>query len=495
MEQLQKQLLKLRIKLLFEQWYQIALKFTIVATALSIVYIIVSKWKYLMDDTLFFSIVIVAVLFCSIFVTFLKRVTWKKTAQIADSMGYEERFITALELLEQKKQYTKIEQLVIDDALQKAQQNEIAKQYHLTIPKKEVQTIVILFAVMFATNIINTEQQRQAEQYAMAQLRKIEEVKSEINKEEELEENVLQAFNKEMDTITKNLKRAQTVEESKKIVEQAQQAVKALEKNSMPEDLKKTAEKLSQNEKTKDLANALEVGDTQAINTQMDMLLSEMENLPQEVLEQIAQEINDIGELNDEELKEMLENLAEQLSSGNLAQATTQGKALKGKLAALSQQNEDIVQNMKNLNQALASENAVSKTEQSGQSGQQGDGTGQGQGEGEQSGSGQGGVGQGSGEGMNSGQGRGRGHKETEKIYTRKAENMSGYTTQIQGQQNEQGQTNITREQTIGERGQSIPYEQVYQSYRNNALRDIENSDVPYGMRELVSEYFSTLEQ
>jgi hypothetical protein len=96
---------------------------------------------------------------------------------------------------------------------------------------------------------------------------------------------------------------------------------------------------------------------------------------------------------------------------------------------------------------------------------------------------------------MNSGQGRGSGHQETEKIYTRKAENMSGYQTQLQGQQNEQGQTNITREQTIGERGQSLPYEQVYQSYRNNALRDIENSDVPYGMRELVSEYFSTLEQ
>ncbi len=410
-------------------------------------------------------------------------------------MGYEERFITALELLEQKREYTKIEKLVIEDALTKAKENEIAKQYHLTVPKKEIQIIVVLFAIMFGTNLINTEQQRQAEQYAMAKLRKIEEVKSEINREEEFDEDVLKAFNKEIDTITKNLKRAQTVEESKKMVEQAQQAVKALEKNSMPEDLKKTAEKLSQNEKTKELANALETGDTQSINAQMDMLLSEMEDLPQEVLEQIAQELNDIGELNDEELKEMLENLAEQLSSGNLAQAITQGKALKGKLGALSQQNSDIVQSMENLNQALASENAVSKTEQSGQSGQQGDGTGQGQGEGEQSGSGQGGMGQGSGEGMNSGQGRGRGHKETEEIYTRKAENMSGYDTQLQGQQNEQGQTNITREQTIGERGQSIPYEQVYQSYRNNALRDIENSDVPYGMRELVSEYFSTLEQ
>ncbi len=494
MEQLQKRLLKLKVKLIWELWLKIFLKFVIVGVAISIIYVLISKWKYLFDDTVLFTIIVLAVLFCSFIVTYLKRITWQKTAKIADKLGYEERFITALELLEQKREYTKVEKLVIEDALQKAQQCDISKKYKLTIPKKEIQIIVVLFVALFGTNVITTSQQKQAEQYAAAQLKKIEQVKSEINKEQEIKEDALKAFNKEMNTLTKNLKKAQTVEESKKIVEQAQQAVKALEKENMSEDLKKVSEKLSQNEKTKDLANALETGDTKAINMQMDMLLSEMEDLPQEVLEKIAQALDDIGEINDEELAELLENLSQQLSSGNMTQAITQGQALKGKLASLANENTDFVQNMENLNQALA-ENVSSKTEQSGQSGQQGDGQGQGQGEGEQSGSGQGGQGQGSGEGMNSGQGRGSGHQETEKIYTRKAENMSGYQTQLQGQQNEQGQTNITREQTIGERGQSLPYEQVYQSYRNNALRDIENSDVPYGMRELVSEYFSTLEQ
>lgn len=494
MEQLQKRLLKLKVKLIWELWLKIFLKFVIVGVAISIIYVLISKWKYLFDDTVLFTIIVLAVLFCSFIVTYLKRITWQKTAKIADKLGYEERFITALELLEQKREYTKVEKLVIEDALQKAQQCDISKKYKLTIPKKEIQIIVVLFVALFGTNVITTSQQKQAEQYAAAQLKKIEQVKSEINKEQEIKEDALKAFNKEMNTLTKNLKKAQTVEESKKIVEQAQQAVKALEKENMSEDLKKVSEKLSQNEKTKDLANALETGDAKAINTQMDSLLSEMEDLPQEVLEKIAQALDDIGEINDEELAELLENLSQQLSSGNMTQAITQGQALKGKLASLANENTDFVQNMENLNQALA-ENVSSKTEQSGQSGQQGDGQGQGQGEGEQSGSGQGGQGQGSGEGMNSGQGRGSGHQETEKIYTRKAENMSGYQTQLQGQQNEQGQTNITREQTIGERGQSLPYEQVYQSYRNNALRDIENSDVPYGMRELVSEYFSTLEQ
>lgn len=493
MERLQKHLWKLKLKLSFEQWYQIFLKCSIIAMFLSILYLILSKWKYLCDSRLFFIILIFFVFFVSSIITFLKRITWQKTAQTADKLGYEERFITALELLEQNKAHSNIEKMVIEDAIQKAQE-DIEKKYLLTVPKKELQLIVLLFAIMFSTNVISTKQQREAEQYAAAQLRKIEEVKSEINREQKFEEDALKAFQKEIDNITKNLKRAQTVEESKKILEEAQQALKALEKESIPEDLKKTAEKLSKHEKTKELANALERGDTPAINAQMDALLSELENLPQEKLEQISEALEDIGELNDQELKELLDNLSQQLSSGNMAQAVSKGQALKGKLAALSSETAELTKSLENLNQELA-QAASSKTEQSGQSGTQGNGMGQGQGEGEQSGSGQGGMGQGSGEGMNSGQGRGQGHQETEKIYTRKAENMAGYQTQVQGQVNEQGQSNLTREQTFGERGQSVPYEQVYHSYRNNALRDIENTDVPYGMRELVSEYFSTLEQ
>ena len=496
MEQLQKQLFKLKIKLLFELWYKLFLKFAIVGMVIAVAFAIISKCKYVIDSTLFFSILIAVVLFCSIAMTYYKRITWQKTAQQADKLGYEERFITALELLEKNTALSNMEQMAVDDALKKANENELHKQYQLTLPKKQIKVIAILFAVLFGTNFITTAQQKEAERYSFAQLKKIEEVKSEIDREKEFDEDVLKAFDKEMDNITKNLKRAQTLEESKKLVEEAQQTIKALEKDSIPEDLKKTAEKLSQNEKTKELANALEQGDTQQINNQMDKLLSQMENMSQQELEQIAQVMNDMGEeLSDEELKELLENLSEQLSKGNLSQANIQGQALKGKLATLSSKNEDLIQNMENLNQALASENITSKTEQSGQSGQLGEGQGQGQGEGEQSGMGQGGNGQGGGQGSNTGQGRGSGHQQTEKVYTRKAENMAGYATQLQGQQNEQGQTNITREQTIGEIGQSVPYEQVYDSYRNNALRDIENSDVPYGMRELVSEYFSTLEQ
>ena len=146
MERFRKHLLKLKLKLSFELWYKIFLKCSIVAMILSILYLIFSKWTYLCDSTLFFTTLILLTVLVSLLFTFFQRITWQKTAQTADKLGYEERFITALELLEQNKSYSKIETMVIEDALQKAQE-DIAKKYLLTVPKKELKLIVLLFAI------------------------------------------------------------------------------------------------------------------------------------------------------------------------------------------------------------------------------------------------------------------------------------------------------------------------------------------------------------
>ena len=88
--------------------------------------------------------------------------------------------------------------------------------------------------------------------------------------------------------MTKQLKKAQTLQESQKAVEQAQQAIKELEKNSVANDLKKTAEGFSKSEKTKELASALEEGNSSAIKSNMDTLLSELKEMSQEDMESLA---------------------------------------------------------------------------------------------------------------------------------------------------------------------------------------------------------------
>ena len=97
MERFRKHLLKLKLKLSFELWYKIFLKCSIVAMILSILYLIFSKWTYLCDSTLFFTTLILLTVLVSLLFTFFQRITWQKTAQTADKLGYEERFITALE--------------------------------------------------------------------------------------------------------------------------------------------------------------------------------------------------------------------------------------------------------------------------------------------------------------------------------------------------------------------------------------------------------------
>ena len=43
--------------------------------------------------------------------------------------------------------------------------------------------------------------------------------------------------------------------------------------------------------------------------------------------------------------------------------------------------------------------------------------------------------------------------------------------------------------------GESVPYNQVFSAYQARALQALTDESIPYGVRELVSEYFSSLEK
>ena len=478
MNELQRLLLPLRRKLFLQLWCQWLTRFAVIGAMVCIVYAVASKWRYFFDSTLFFCAVVVVVFLLSFIIALRKCPSWEQTAKEADKLGYDERFVTAMELLQKKQTLTTIEQMVIEDASEKAKGDSIQKKYIFVFPKRQLKLFVAALAILASTNFVYT-------------------IKKETKNTEELDKAVSQAFEKEINAVTKQLKKAQTLQESQKAVEQAQQAIKELEKNSVANDLKKTAEGFSKSEKTKELASALEEGNSSAIKSNMDTLLSELKEMSQEDMKSLADILNNIENLEDKQMQALLEDLSEQILAGNFSQVSSQGQLLQQKLTALASENEKLRENLNHLNQALAeanSQNDISIAEGEGQSGTQQQGIGQGSGQGEGGGEkGENAAGQ--GEGEKPGQGRGQGHKESENIFTRKAQEMTGYETQLQGEQLQQGESTIVSQKTMGERGESIPYEQVYDSYRNQALKDIENSSVPYGMRELVSEYFSTLER
>jgi len=65
----------------------------------------------------------------------------------------------------------------------------------------------------------------------------------------------------------------------------------------------------------------------------------------------------------------------------------------------------------------------------------------------------------------------------------------------VSGAKNEGGDSSLTQEKTIGEEGERLPYEQVFYNYQNEAMKALDEQNTPYGMRQLVSDYFSTLEK
>ncbi len=192
--------------------------------------------------------------------------------------------------------------------------------------------------------------------------------------------------------------------------------------------------------------------------------------------------------MSNEDLAKALEQLAEAMENGTVSAEVLD--QLSEQMSAQSAQNAELREALQNANQALGDANA-----QMPQAGQ-GEGQGQGQGAGQGEGQGQGqGAGQGAGGAGGSGSGRGSGHIDGEEVFTRNAADKADYDTQVNGTKNEGGDTSLTEQKMIGDEGERLPYEQVFHSYQNDAMKALEEQDTPYGMRQLVSDYFSTLEK
>lgn len=416
-----------------------------------------------------------------------KRPGWKAAAEAADRLGGRERMITALELLERDGR-NEMEEMAVRDGMKMAKERDFAKEYRFRPPKKPAALLCLLLALTFGAAFLPSPKEEGLEAYTQAEIARIEKVSREIEREEALDSEERAAFRKQAQALTKELKKAATRKEAEQAVQKAQQEMKKLEKNSVPKDLREMAQALERNEKTKELADALRQADSEAIQAEMQALMEQLAGLSAEQQAELAEMLSDAaGALNDEELKELLEALAEALENG--ADLTSAGEKLTATMKAQAGKNASLRAALQKMNGQLAN------GQNQGQGNSQGQGDGQGQGQGGVQGQGQGsGQGQGQGQGSGLGQGRGRGHQETERIFTRDAAGKAGFDAKLEGQENEGGQTSMTEHRTMGEAGESLPYERVYQTYRNEAMKTLEEENVPYGMREMVAEYFSALE-
>ncbi len=478
-------LFPLKRKMMAERFCKWFLIWETVASGVSVAIILLSKF-YRIDGVF---VVCVSLLLCGFLAAiitafFVKKVTAKETAITADACGGAERMITTMELL-QRGTKNEVEDLAVADGFAKAKEQNFAKQYHMLLPKKWCRLCGMMFVLLVCAGFVPIQKEPEAEVFADAKLEKIEQVQQEMKDDMTKEEE--QIFAKAVKSLEKELKQAKTQKQAEEAIQQAQQEMKALEKKSVSKDLQALAETLQKQSGMEEVAKEMEKGDSKGISAAMQNMMQALQNMSAEQKAALAQALSQT-EISDADMQEILEKLQEALQNGeDLQQILEQ---LEKVAVGQANQNANLRYGLQKMNQVLAQSALTQNTAQD--AGNQ-SGTENGNG---QTGNGNGQTGNGTGNGNGqTGNGRGSGHIESEKIYTRFAAEKADQDVQIQGTDTQMGQTTMTQHHTMGERGESVPYDTVYQQYRNDAMRTLDEQNIPYGMKTLVSDYFSTLER
>ncbi len=495
-------LFPLKRKLMLERFCKWFLIWESITGSMGILLLLISKF-YRIDHVLFWcGVLLLCGLLATLVTTFwIKKVTAQETAATADACGGAERMITTMELL-QRGTNNDVEALAVADGFAKAKEQDFAKQYHIQLSKKWLRLCAVVFAALVCVGFVPIQREPEAKIFADAKLEKIEQVKEEVQEEMTKEEK--QIFTKAVKSLEQALQQAKTQKQAEDAIQQAQQEMKQLEKQSVSKDLSALAETLKKQAGMEDLAKQMEQGNGKGIAERMQQI----QNMSPEQKAALAQALAQT-EISDEALQEALQQLQDalqndenlqdalqQLQKAVTAQANTNAKLRYG-LQKMNQSlaqnavsaNNNTMQNQAQTNAQGAQHNQGNQSTQGNQGQQGGNG-----GNGTQGANGTNGM-QGNGAGAGGGNGRGRGHIEAEPIYTRNAANKADEDVQLQGIDTEQGQTTMTEHHTMGEEGEHVPYDTVYQQYRNDAMRSLEEQNIPYGMKTLVSDYFSTLEQ
>ena len=262
------------------------------------------------------------------------------------------------------------------------------------------------------------------------------------------------------------------------------------------------------------VGNALANSDPKALADALQKLAAQASKLTPAQRSQLAQQLEKAANAasNNANLSSSLHQLAKSLADGSQSEindaanavqsAANQDAAAQSQQNTLNQTSQQLQQTANNLTASTDNTNNPGNATQQGQTqnqgqGQQGQGQGQqgqgqsqtqgqgqgqtpGQGQGQGKGQGQGGQGQG-GQGGNNGAGNQQG--KNEQVYV-PGQTGTGTSTQTNGGNN-----------GVVQSGNAIPYSQVIQEYDQMAHDAIDNSNVSPTMKDLVHDYFNSLEQ
>ena len=515
MKELKRLLGPLKKKITINNLIYYVFRSALIGAALILAVLVSAKLVYVPGKEIICLCLAALSIIAGVFLALVKhRVTDYDAAEEGDRLGCDERLITAYGILRDGHEKTPMEELAVKDAVDTAKKARLGEKYRISFPRRLALMLCAVLAASCLTGFapdagvyVFTPTTKQA-------LKDAEEISKAINKDEELSELFKEEYNSIIKDLNRKLKRAKDAKEARKLINEAQKELKKLE-NKVNSDKNNIKNVLSDFGAGNDISSAMDQNNSRALAEALKKLSAELENMTDEELKELGERLAELLEqLSDEELKELIEQAKEAAESSdarelaskisNAAQSAVQKSssatsAVNRTATSLAQASDGTGTQTDSENQSSGNgSDGQGSGEGQGEDGGEGQGEGDGEGSGEGGGQGQGegsGNGQGEGQGNGSGGGRGIGHVEPEKVFTRDAEELAGEDEQLVSQQTDDGEITYSETKAGGVNGNSVPYDSVIGDYMEQALKETESGDIPYGMKEIIAEYFSGLEK
>ena len=462
----------------------------------------------------------------------------------ADRMGLQEKLVTACELDDRDDPIARLQRKDAIDSLR----NFDLKSIKPGLPRSCIYGLIIMMAAVILLNLIPNPMERlvQEKKAVRAEIsRQVEELKKtgeELAEQDAVSEEHRRELEELVDELARRLNNTDDYKEAIKEISKAEDELAALIDKISENSLDNIAGQLVSLEAAQPLAQALTDRDAAGLEAALKQLKEQLEQAAdkEELAEKLKEALEKASEtMTEGELKDSLSAAAGALSRGETGDAVDQlGKAvrqavnasnamsearytlqkMRGSIARTAGETEYAMgqnpngQNSNGSKQGNGSgdDNSEQNGGRNGQ-GSQGSGEGQGQaGQGNQSNNGgQSSSGTGSGTTNQSGQGSNgstvssNGSSQTgddnarsvyERIYAPERLGDGGEITHVPGRQT--GDGTVSSEdggRGTGELSGFIPYQDVYNEYRNEAMNSMDRRVLPPGIQEMVREYFDAL--
>lgn len=421
----------------------------------------------------------------------------RRTTLQIDSKGLKERVTTSYELAGKTDFYSELQK---SDTIKRIQGIHIRKSFPLMV-RKRVYAFLFLALIFTVTTAMfpakskevareQHELQEQIEEKADA----LEEIVEEFSKQYELTKEQQEALEELLADTIKELEAVEDYEQIAKVEERFQ--------NKLKEQFQ---EPMNNYQEAKAIENAIqekmENGMTEEARQELADAINDLQQQAkdqelQDLAEQIAQELEENGEISQETMERLEEYINDNYSQ--IGQPGQPGQGQQGQQGQNGQNQPGQGQQGQNgqnqQGQGQQGQNGQNQPGE-GQQGQQGQ-NGQGQ-QGNQGQQGQQGGGNGSGSGWDEGSKYGtqeKGNSTGERVMVGEDDLPANET--LNGQANADGDSNyVQSEQVFAWNGNAVEFSQVIGEYTNRAYNSLQNSNLPESMKSLIRDYFSGLNE